>query len=118
MQFCGIEFYVSDFENYFIDDYQHCDTITKLSINTKIRRKLNKRVIKTVPKKTSRYFFREDLVTVFEIKLSDFLKSGKNYALIREIGMESYIYNIVRKVKEIIEIEKPRTASNMYHSIG
>lgn len=111
LHFCGIEFYVSDFETYFEDDYQHGDTITKLNINTKILRKLYKRIIETVPKKTSRYLLREDPITVFEIKLSDFLKSEENYSLARDIGMESYINDVIRGIKGIVKNKKAQTAN-------
>lgn len=97
---------MSDFETYFEEDYQHSDTITKLSINTKIMRKLYKRVIETVPQKTSRYLTREDSVTVFEIKLSDFLKTEENYIIAYDIGMVSYVHDIIRRIREIIERKK------------
>ena len=106
LHFCGIYFYVSEFETYFENDYQHGEVITKLSINTKIVGKLYKRVIETVPKKTSRYLLSEDSVTVFEIKLSDFLKSEENLAIARDIGMVSYVSDIVGRIKAIIENSK------------
>lgn len=114
LHFCGIEFYVSDFEIYFEEDYQHGDTITKLSINTKILRKLYKRVIATIHPKKSRYLAREDSVNVFAIKLSDFLKTEDNYTIANDIGMVSYVNDKIRRIREIIESKKVQTANNVY----
>jgi DNA replication protein DnaC len=106
LHFCGIDFYVSDFETYFEEDYQHSDTFTKLSINTKIMRKLYKRVIETAPQKESQYLRRGDSVTIFEIKLSDFLKTEENYTIANNIGMVSYIYDTIHRIRKIIECKK------------
>ncbi|WP_416864669.1 MAG: hypothetical protein ACMVP2_19175 [Imperialibacter sp.] len=102
LHFCGIGFYISDFEIYFEEDYQHSDAITRLSINTQVLSKLCKRVVDTVPKKTSRHLRNEDSSTVFEIRLSDFLQSEENYTIANDIGMVSYIQDTIRKIKEII----------------
>lgn len=114
LHFCGIEFYVSDFEIYFEKDYQHGDTIAKLSINTEITRKLYKRVVETVPQKTSQYLASDDPVTIFEIKLCDFLKSEENYTIAIDIGMVSYIHDIIQEIREIVERGKFQTTSTLY----
>ena len=75
-------------------------------------RKLYKRVIETVPQKTSRYLAGDDSVTIFEIKLSDFLKTEENYTIANDIGMVSYVHDIIREIREIIESKKVRTANN------
>lgn len=106
LHFCGIEFCVNDFEAYFEHDYQHGDAVTKLSVNTKVLRKLYKRVIETVPKKTKRYLLSEESVTVFEIKLSDFLKPEENYTLAKDIGMVSYVCDVISRIRVIIKNNK------------
>ena len=114
LYFCDIEFYVSDFETYYEEDYQHGDTITRLSINTKITRKLYKRVTVTAPQRTRRYLASEDTVTVFEIKLSDFFKTEENYTIANDIGMVSYVHDIIRTIKAIIENKKVQTTNILY----
>ncbi|MBB6610777.1 hypothetical protein H7F15_06985 [Pontibacter sp. Tf4] len=106
LHFCGIEFYISDFENYFVEDYQHGDNITKLSVNTNVLRRLYERVINTVPRRTSRYTSNGDPVTVFNIILYDFLKAEENYIIAEDIGMVSYVQGTIQAIRSIIENNK------------
>lgn len=99
LSFCNIEFYTSDFEIYFEEEYQDADTIKRLNINTKIVKKLNQIVLKTIQSKKGRYIGTDEPVTFYEIKLFDFLKSEKNYQIACEVEMICYITQVIEKIK-------------------
>lgn len=99
LSFCNIEFYISDFETYFEEEYQGDDTIKRLNINTKIVKKLNQTVLKNVQSKKGRYFGTDEPVTFYEIKLFDFLKPEENYQIAHEVGMICYITQVIEKIK-------------------
>lgn len=114
LSFCSKEFYIHDFETYFIKDYQLGDSVTRLSIDTRVLNKLYKKVIDTIPEKTGRHLMSEEPVTFFEIKPSDFLKSDENYNIARDIGMVFYVCDLVNTIREIIENKKVQTANKSY----
>lgn len=99
LSFCNIEFYTSDFEIYFEAEYQGESTVNRLNINTKVVKKLNQKVLKTVQQKNGRYFGTHEPVTLFEVKLFDFLQSENNYQIAHEIGMITYIGQVIEKIK-------------------
>ncbi|MFN6945829.1 MAG: restriction endonuclease [Cytophagaceae bacterium] len=110
--FCKKEFNIHDFETYFLKDYQNEDTILRLGINTKVVNKLVKQVICTVSKKTANYCMSEEQVAVFEIKLLDFLKLDENFKIAKEVGMVSYVNDLIFSIRNIIENKKVQTATN------
>lgn len=112
--FCNKKFYVSDFETYFEKDFQDSETILRLSLNVTIVNELYKRVISTISKRKVRSIMDEKPITIFEIRLSDFLKSDENYKTLKDIGMVKYAFDLVQTIKEIIENKKVRTANNVY----
>lgn len=111
--FCNKKFYVSDFETYFEKDFQDSETILRLSLDITILNELYKRVISTISKKEVRSIIGEKPITIFEIKLSDFLKSDKNYKTLKDIGMVKYTFDLVQTIRGIIENLEVRTVNNV-----
>jgi DNA polymerase III delta prime subunit len=98
LSFSNIEFYTSDFETYFEEEYQGESTVSRLNINTKIVKKLKQAVLETIEPKNRQSFITGEPVSLFEIKLSSFLQKEKNYQIAREIGIIDYIDQIIEKI--------------------
>lgn len=101
LSFCNIEFFTSDFEVYFNEEYHTDDTILKLGINTKVVKKLYQTVVKTIDQKESRSLATDESVTIFEIILFDFLQNDENYQIIKRVGMVNYVLQIIDKIKYV-----------------
>jgi len=72
-----------------------------LNLNTKFIKKLNKTVLKTIQPRDGRYFATDEPVTLFDIKLFEFIQSNDNYQILQEAGMVKYIVKIIEKIKRV-----------------
>lgn len=98
--FCNIKSYISDFEIYFEKELQNKETINRLFINTEALNKLYKTTKNNTPKKQVRDILSNQLKTVFEIKLLDFINNDENYNVLNYIGMVKYADYLIQKLKE------------------
>lgn len=99
---CGVKFYLGDFETYFEEEYQTEDAIKRLNINPKVVKALVQTVRKTISTQDYHPDWLDDPAKVYEIKLADFLQPEKNYQIACEIGMITYIMEVIGKIKDII----------------
>lgn len=99
---CSIEFYLSDFETYFEEVYQNKDAIKRLYINTKIVKALVQAVRKTISIQEYHPRWLDEPAEVYEIKLAEFLQPEANYKIACEIGVVTYVAQVIGKIKNFI----------------
>ncbi|MBX3253500.1 MAG: ATP-binding protein [Chitinophagaceae bacterium] len=102
LQLCNIQFYIDDFEVYFMEEFQGKDSVERLYINTKMVKPLVQIIRTTIKPEEYYHKFMEKSIKAYEIKLVDFLKSERNYQAVKDAGMITYIDRILENIKSII----------------
>lgn len=97
-QWMNIEFYISDFENYFEVGIHANETFERLCMDINMQKDIYNVVTKTIPAKIVNSFITNEEETIFEIKLLDFITSLHNYNLMEKVGLVKYIKQIVKKI--------------------